>query len=63
MVFLDHVVFGNDIFVDPRKVEAIVNWERLKNVTEIRSFLGLAGYNKRFVEYFSRIATPLTQLT
>ena len=43
MVFLKHVVSGNGNFVDPRKVEAIVNWERPKNITEIRSFLGLAG--------------------
>ena len=40
VVFLGHVVSGNGIFVDPRKVEAIVNWECPKNVTEIRSFLG-----------------------
>ena len=44
MVLLEHVVFGNGIFVDPRKVKAVVNWECLKNVTEIQSFLGLAGY-------------------
>ena len=44
MIFLGYVVFGNGIFVDPRKIKAIVSWERLKNVTEIRSFLGLVGY-------------------
>ena len=44
VVFLEHVVFGNGIFVDPRKVEAIVKWERPKNVTKIQSFLGLARY-------------------
>ena len=44
VIFLSHVVFRNGIFVDPRKIEAIVNWERLKNITEIRSFFGLAGY-------------------
>ena len=43
VVFLKHVAFGNDIFVDPIKVEAIVNWEQPRNVTKIRSFLGLAG--------------------
>ena len=63
IVFLGHVVFRNGIFVDPKKVEAIVNWERLKNVTKIRSFLGLAGYYRRFVEHFSLIITPLTWLT
>ena len=40
MLFLGHVVFRNGIFVDPEKVEAIVKWERPKNVTEIQSFLG-----------------------
>ena len=44
VIFLGHVVFGNGIFVDPRKVEAIVKWEHLKNITEIRSFLVLVGY-------------------
>ena len=63
MVFLGHVVFENGIFVDPKKVEAIVNWERPKNVIEIRNFLGLIGYYSRFVEHFSLIVAPLTQLT
>ena len=62
MVFLKHIVFGNDIFVDPIKVEAIVNWERPNNITEIRSFLGLVGYYRRYMEHFSRIASPLTRL-
>ena len=43
VVFLKHVVSGNGIFVDPRKVETIVNWEQPKNVTKIRSFLSLLG--------------------
>jgi len=51
------------IKVDPAKIEAIMNWERPKTPTEIRSFLGLAGYYRRFVQDFSRIATPLTKLT
>ena len=63
MVFLGHVVSGNGIFVDPKKVEAIVNWECPKNVTKIQSFLGLAGYYRRFVEHFSLIVAPLTWLT
>ena len=41
MIFLGHMVSRNGIFVDPRKVETIVNWECLKNITEIQSFLGL----------------------
>ena len=44
VVFFMHIIFGNGIFVDPKKVEVIVNWEQPKNVTEIRSFLGLVGY-------------------
>ena len=63
VIFLGHIVSENEIFVDPRKVEALVKWEHLKNVNEIRSFLGLDGYYKRFVEYFSLIVAPLTRLT
>ena len=63
VVFLRHVVSRVGIFVDPRKIEAIVNWEQPKNVLEVRSFLGLDGYYRRFVEHFSLIAAPLTRLT
>ena len=52
MVFLGHVIFRNGIFVDPREVKAIVNWECSKNATEIRSFLSLVRYYKRFMEHF-----------
>ena len=63
VVFLGHVISGDGIFVDPKKIEAIVSWEQAKNVFEVRSFLGLAGYYRRFVEHFSLLATPLTRLT
>ena len=62
-MFLGHVISKDGIFVDPKKVEAVVNWPRPTNVFEVRSFLGLAGYYRRFVEGFSRIAGPLTRLT
>ena len=49
--------------VDPEKVEAVMSWERPKSVFEIRSFLGLVGYYRRFIEDFSRLAAPMTRLT
>ncbi|KAF5801008.1 putative nucleotidyltransferase, Ribonuclease H [Helianthus annuus] len=61
--FLGHVVSERGIQVDPAKVEAVMNWQEPKTPTEIRSFLGLAGYYRRFIENFSRIAAPLTSLT
>ncbi|KAJ9565973.1 hypothetical protein OSB04_001939 [Centaurea solstitialis] len=61
--FLGHLVNREGIKVDPSKIEAVMSWEVPKNPSEIRSFLGLAGYYRRFIQDFSRIAVPLTKLT
>uniref|UniRef100_A0A2N9FHE6 CCHC-type domain-containing protein n=1 Tax=Fagus sylvatica TaxID=28930 RepID=A0A2N9FHE6_FAGSY len=63
VAFLGHVISKDGILVDPKKVEAIVDWERPKDVREIRSFLGLTGYYRRFIEGFSKISLPMTRLT
>ena len=49
--------------VDPKKVEVVMSWERPKSVFEIRSFLGLAAYYRRFIEDFSQLAAPMSRLT
>ncbi|GJU98207.1 putative reverse transcriptase domain-containing protein [Tanacetum coccineum] len=61
--FLGHVVNSKGIKVDPAKIEAVMNRQTLKDVGEIRSFLGLAGYYRRFIQDFSKIASSLTRLT
>ncbi|KAL5558179.1 hypothetical protein UlMin_034390 [Ulmus minor] len=61
--FLGHVVSKDGISVDASKIEAVSKWPAPTNVTEIRSFLGLAGYYRRFVEGFSSLSAPLTGLT
>ena len=61
--FLGHVVSTSRVSVGPEKIEVVMSWERPKLVIKICSFLGLAEYYRRFIEDFSRLATPMTRLT
>ncbi|XP_070021933.1 uncharacterized mitochondrial protein AtMg00860-like [Nicotiana sylvestris] len=60
---LGHIVSGEGIKVFPKKIKVVQGWPHPTSVTKIRSFLGLTGYYKRFVQGFSSIASPLTRLT
>ena len=62
MSFLGHIISKEGIRVDPKKIEVVVEWKPPRNVTEVRSFLGLAGYYRRFVKGFSMTAAPMTRL-
>ena len=57
------MVLASGVFVDPKKVKAVMSWERSKSVFEIHSFLGLAGYYRRCIEDFSRLSGPMMRLT
>nr|GFC71901.1 putative reverse transcriptase domain-containing protein [Tanacetum cinerariifolium] len=61
--FLGHVIDKQGIYVDPAKIESVKNWTSPNSPTEIRQFLGLAGYYRRFVEGFSKVDKPMTKLT
>jgi hypothetical protein len=62
VLFLGHVILAEDIAVDPSKVQEVHDWKSPRSVTQIHSFLGLAGYYRRFIPNFSKIAKPMTKL-
>ena len=62
VAFLGHILTAEGVAVDPQNVEAVSNWQQPTNVSEIRSFLGLAGYYRRFIEGFSKITRPMMEL-
>jgi hypothetical protein len=62
VLFLGHVISTEGNVVDPSKVHEILDWKSAKSVTQIYSFLGLAGYYRRFIPNFSKITKPMTQL-
>jgi hypothetical protein len=62
VAFLGHIITDGGIKVDPGKISEILNWKQPTDVFKNMSFLGLAGYDRRFIEGFSKIVKPLTSL-
>jgi hypothetical protein len=62
VAFLEHVISKGGISVDLSKVEDVLSWKAPMSVSDIQSFLGLAGYYQRFIEGFSKISKPMTEL-
>nr|GEY17421.1 putative reverse transcriptase domain-containing protein [Tanacetum cinerariifolium]GEY36812.1 putative reverse transcriptase domain-containing protein [Tanacetum cinerariifolium] len=63
LTYISHVIDSQGIHMDPAKIESVKDWASPKPPTEIRQFLGLAGYYRRFIEGFSKMAKPITKLT
>ena len=59
---MGHIFSGEGISVDPAKVVAVQDWKKLESATDVRSFLGLVGFYRRFIKDFSKIASHLTKL-
>jgi hypothetical protein len=62
VLFLGHIINRDGLDVDPKKVAAIMDWKAPKDVRGIKSFIGMAGYYRRFIEGLSKIARPMTAL-
>jgi len=62
IAFLGHIITAEGVSVDPKKVQVVMEWQQPINISEIRSFIGLAGYYRRFIEGFAKIARPMSSL-
>ena len=60
--YLGHIISEEGISVEPKKIEAIMNWPTPRNMTDVRSFMGCVGYYKRFIEGVSKVACAITSL-
>jgi LPS O-antigen subunit length determinant protein (WzzB/FepE family) len=62
VAFLGHILTAEEVTIDPIKIKVVKEWEQPRNMTDIRSFLGMVGYYHRFIENFSKIARLMTSL-